>query len=232
MKLIVLEGIDGCGKSTVYHRLKEYCRTYKGKLNLDWFFSPEPSPYTTFGKMTREYLAGNKCPGSNELPKEAVLPLMMLSRFEMLSAMEQVTTPDDIIILDRYCLSTIVYQQDQYKLPTLVDLCFTVFPKAFGTVWIDTNPTICYDRMKTNRRHLDDYEKQEKLVLNRNRYVQLFRFAHSSRRVKTGVMIGVANGVKRMAGNMKRVQGDNLSKEELTESVLRAILKIIEEDGK
>jgi thymidylate kinase len=109
MKIIALEGIDGCGKSTLIRHWKHESTT-AGRRYDNWVFGEEPSPYTSFGSMTREFLHGNHMPGSNELPKEALLALMMLSRFELLSAISIVNethTGDELlVILDRYVPST------------------------------------------------------------------------------------------------------------------------------
>ena len=93
---ITLEGVDGCGKSTLAKTLKEYFES-KGR---EVVLTREPR-----GKI-RELLLGSK-----ELPDAAELLLMEASRSEHTETLiKPALAENKIVICDRYFDSTTAYQ--------------------------------------------------------------------------------------------------------------------------
>lgn len=93
--IIVLEGIDGCGKSTLARELSV-------QLTPSRVFH-FPTELTTAGKMIKRYLDREL-----SLEKHQLLQLFLL---DMKDAMRKYSIgQNEIAILDRYYFSTIVYQ--------------------------------------------------------------------------------------------------------------------------
>src|SRR6188472_1861497 len=98
--LVVLEGIDGSGKSTVLRRLAEYCAT-RGR---DAVVSGEPTRGQWGMKLRQSRTEGR-------LTLEEALALFLKDRAEhverlILPALEV----GKVVLLDRYYLSTAAYQ--------------------------------------------------------------------------------------------------------------------------
>ena len=99
-KLIVLEGIDGTGKSTLIRRLAAHCLAH----GIDCLVSGEPT-HGQWGRRLRESARS----GRLELKEE--LELFIKDRTEHV---EQVIRParaaGQVVLLDRYYFSTAAYQ--------------------------------------------------------------------------------------------------------------------------
>lgn len=97
MKIIVLEGADGAGKSTavdlVYEQLTKSGLNVKRLKNL---------PNTDLGKTTREYL-------SRDIEIVQVVQLMMASTMDLKQSIQELSIDTDVVIIDRWILSTLAY---------------------------------------------------------------------------------------------------------------------------
>lgn len=97
---IVIEGIDGTGKSTQARRLAEWFTARGREVVLD--FEPTHGPHGT--KLRESFTAGR-------LPPEEELELFLADRREHVA---QVIAPalaaDKVVILDRYYFSNMAYQ--------------------------------------------------------------------------------------------------------------------------
>lgn len=103
MPLLVLEGIDGCGKTTQFNLLKDWFE----KTVLDTvLFIREPGS-TKLGEHLREILL---TPGMESVPRAEML-IYMAARAQLL---EEVVLPalkkKLLVVMDRYFYSTIAYQ--------------------------------------------------------------------------------------------------------------------------
>jgi dTMP kinase len=98
--LLVLEGIDGAGKSTLARRLSEWLRA----LGVASTISREP----TDGPHGREL---RRSATSGRLPLDAELDLFVKDRAEHVAQVIQpALRAAEVVILDRYYLSTAAYQ--------------------------------------------------------------------------------------------------------------------------
>lgn len=98
--LIVLEGIDQCGKTTVSKLLKNKLLS----LNLKTIIQTFPDKSTLIGNVINSYLQGN----TKLSPQESHL-LYSLNRHEKKNFMEEKLYNNYIIICDRYIFSGIAY---------------------------------------------------------------------------------------------------------------------------
>ena len=98
--LIVLEGIDQCGKTTISKLLKNKLE----ELNLKTIIQTFPDKSTLIGNVINSYLQGN----TKLSPQESHL-LYSLNRHEKKSFMEEKLYNGYNIICDRYIFSGIAY---------------------------------------------------------------------------------------------------------------------------
>ena len=98
--LIVLEGIDQCGKTTISRLLKNKLE----ELNLKTIIQTFPDKSTLIGNVINSYLQGN----TKLSPQESHL-LYSLNRHEKKNFMEEKLYNNYNIICDRYIFSGIAY---------------------------------------------------------------------------------------------------------------------------
>lgn len=98
--LIVLEGIDQCGKTTISKLLKNKLE----ELNLKTIIQTFPDKSTLIGNVINSYLQGN----TKLSPQESHL-LYSINRHEKKSFMEEKLYNNYNIICDRYIFSGIAY---------------------------------------------------------------------------------------------------------------------------
>ncbi len=104
--LIVLEGLDGAGKSTQVKLLKEYLVS-KG-VNLRYLHFPryDSIPY---GELIGKYLRGDF--GSIEQVHPQIVALLFaLDRMDAAATIKEWLNAGDCVLLDRYVYSNIAYQ--------------------------------------------------------------------------------------------------------------------------
>jgi dTMP kinase len=104
--LIVLEGLDGAGKSTQVKLLKEYL-IGKG-VNLRYLHFPryDSQPY---GELIGKYLRGDF--GSIEQVHPQIVALLFaLDRMDASATVREWLAAGDCVLLDRYVYSNIAYQ--------------------------------------------------------------------------------------------------------------------------
>ena len=104
--LIVLEGLDGAGKSTQVKLLKEYL-IGKG-VNLRYLHFPRyDSPL--YGELIGKYLRGDF--GSIEQVHPQIVALLFaLDRMDAAATIKEWLAAGDCVLLDRYVYSNIAYQ--------------------------------------------------------------------------------------------------------------------------
>lgn len=104
--LIVLEGLDGAGKSTQVKLLKEYLVS-KG-VNLRYLHFPRYDA-PLYGDLIGKYLRGDL--GSiDQVHPQIVALLFALDRMDASSTIKEWLAAGDCVLLDRYVYSNIAYQ--------------------------------------------------------------------------------------------------------------------------
>jgi len=100
-KLIVVEGLDGSGKTTHSQRLAK-------SLNAAWFNFPQRS--TFFGKFIDAWLKGEWSAGSDDLVNEAVFQaLQTVNRLEVMPSIESTLAGGQHVVCDRFWQSGAAY---------------------------------------------------------------------------------------------------------------------------
>lgn len=104
-KIIVFEGIDGCGKSTQARLLAGFLQKKGLKAGLIKF----PQYNTFFGKIIKQYLHG-KFGGINALAPESCALLYSLDKYFAKKILEEKISNGTILVLDRYIASNACHQ--------------------------------------------------------------------------------------------------------------------------
>ena len=104
--LIVLEGLDGAGKSTQVRKLKEYLTERCGQLEYIHFPRYDAPVY---GDLISRFLRGEF--GSNEAVHPQLVALLFAEdRHGAAPAMREALAEGKVVLLDRYVYSNIAYQ--------------------------------------------------------------------------------------------------------------------------
>ncbi|MDD2678774.1 MAG: dTMP kinase [Candidatus Nanoarchaeia archaeon] len=168
--IISFEGIDGSGKGTQAKKLLEYFES-KNKPSILMDF---PQYETPTGKKIREYLDGKK--------KLDALGIAKLFYEDQLAQKEKIIEMERngiIIILDRYVLSTKVYQgakanpEEKEKIMNEIAKLQKNLPKPDLTIVFDLPVEESAKRIMARGRKTDIHEKNlEYLIRVRNLYLE------------------------------------------------------------
>ena len=164
--LIVLEGIDGAGKSTVVRRIVEYC-TQRG---LESVTSYEPTRGTWGQKLRQSMVEGR-------LSLEEELGLFLKDRAEHV---ENLIKPSlahgKVVILDRYYISTAAYQGARGVYPEWVLTENERFaPKPDLVLLLDFDPAAGLDRIRARGDSPNTFEQLDQLREVRRIFLSLKR---------------------------------------------------------
>ena len=146
-KLIVFEGGEGSGKSTMVNKTYNYLKD-KG---VDCIKSREPGG-TLFGNDIRDILFNKDY--SCTLDEQTKLYLFEAARREhYLNIIKPALDAGKVVLLDRFVLSALVLQNtgNTNEIDMLNDLS-TNYVKIDATIILDINPKIAIDRIKSNNR--------------------------------------------------------------------------------
>ena len=137
--LIVLEGLDGAGKSTQVKRLKEYLIQRCGALEYIHFPRYDAPVY---GDLISRFLRGDF--GANDaVPPQLVALLFAEDRHGAVPFMRRALEEGKTVLLDRYVYSNIAYQcaklSTKEELEQLRDWIFDTEYGAFGLPVPDLN---------------------------------------------------------------------------------------------
>ena len=151
---ISVEGIEGCGKSTLVNGLDQHLQ----ERNIDYVITKEPGS-TSIGKILRSILLDKK---------QQISPLteLLLMFSDRLDHLDKVIKPSleagKIVITDRYIDSTYAYQGAGRGIPkkiidNLVSQTEIMLPDR--TILLDLSPEIGLKRAST-RNELDRFESE------------------------------------------------------------------------
>jgi dTMP kinase len=169
--LIVIEGVDGSGKSTVS---KEMAR----RLGVDWQCFPDRS--TPIGKAIDGYLKGEwRVRGpepvcfSDPLQNALVLQgLMFANRLEHLDRLRQ--SPHRSLVLDRYWQSGFAYGKYDGLDGAWLIQASQGLPQASLNVLLDTSPETSAERMKGRGAPTEHYDNIGALESLRRNYHEVW----------------------------------------------------------
>lgn len=168
-RFITFEGIDGCGKSTQIHLLKQRIEKEAGSC----YETLEPTGGPV-GSMLRQCLSGRM-----KADERTLAALFAADRLDHLLNETDGILPKIAggihVICDRYVLSNYAYQGVRASLDWIMDLNSEAgkILRPDCHIFIDVAPEISMERMAKNRFHRDLYETKERLTEVRNYYLSL-----------------------------------------------------------
>ena len=154
-RFIVVEGLDGSGKSTQIKMLKEYLESKGEKV----FMTAEPSE-GRIGKTLREML-------SEDIPTDMYFQagMFLADRIDHCTNSEngikKMLEEGYTVISDRYYYSTFAYQGTKSDMDYImkINLDCPAILRPDVCIFLDLNPEICKGRIDTNRGKTEMYEK-------------------------------------------------------------------------
>ena len=155
--LVVLEGLDGAGKSTQVKRLRAYLECLFGSLEYVHFPRYDAPVY---GELISRFLRGDF--GANETVHPQLVALLFAEdRHGAAPAIKQVLDNGGIVLLDRYVYSNIAYQcaklRDNAEAERLRDWIFNTeygdfnLPKPDLNIFLDVPIGFVESKLKADR---------------------------------------------------------------------------------
>ena len=153
-KVILLEGIDGSGKTTLANMIVESLK----KTNDNVYYKKDPGS-TVIGEKIRDIVLNHKT-------KSKFTALLLFTAARMELAEEIVNNKEDCIyVLDRWCPSTYVYQGRE--LNETVILMFEGFYKKIikpeMTFFIDVSPENAISNQNIRKKNRDVFETYDNI---------------------------------------------------------------------
>lgn len=151
--LIALEGIDGCGKSMQVRRLAEALRARGHRVSV--FREPGDSEY---GRQLRRIFVE----GRDVEAVEEVRLFLEDRRIDVRDNIEPALQRGEVVLMDRYYLSSVVYQGELGIDPASILAANEAFaPRPQLTVILDLDPGVAADRIRAARGTVNSFEKRE-----------------------------------------------------------------------
>ena len=168
-KLIVLEGLDGCGKSTQFELLTEYFK--KSGVNICGVSFPDYDSKSS--ALIKMYLAGEFGDSANDVNAYAASTFYAADRYASYKKYWQQSYNDGALILaSRYTTSNIIYQMsklDESERDGFIDWVFDYeynrlgLPKPDGVIFlslpIEVSQRLMTERYGGNEDRKDLHEK-------------------------------------------------------------------------
>ena len=155
-KLIVFEGIDGCGGETQTQLITDYLKTKVQVVRMRY-----PDYNSPTGKFIDEYLHGKQ-----DLSIETLVLLHTLDRLKDKDKINKLLEQGKTLILDRWFTSTLAFQAVQgfplekmLKIADLLDL-----PKPDKVVYLKISADTSMKRKLGEKGSLDKFEKDKKFL--------------------------------------------------------------------
>lgn len=197
-KFIVFEGIDGSGKSTQIERLKSHLD--QRAIRACSTFEPTDG---AVGKLIRQMLAG-------DLPcdQRTIAMLFAADRSDHLFNAEnglcRMVDEGCVVLCDRYYFSSYAYHSQyvdmEWVIASNIENAKALKPDM--TLFIDVDPKVCFERIKSRGEHLEMYEKIDIMKQVRHNYFLAFE------RLEKEEKVVIINGNQ----PMEKVEADILEK--------------------
>jgi len=168
MKFIVLEGLDGSGKTTQAARLKERFISE----NIPIFSTNQPSN-SELGKLARSVTQGKF-----KLENESLSLLFSAEHYQHLKeAIIPALARGEYVLCDRFYYSNVAYQGiDSATIERIVGYIRAVMEtrRPDLTLFLDVYPEECINRISKRRDEISIYESLAQLKEQRERYFSVF----------------------------------------------------------
>jgi dTMP kinase len=169
-RFLVLEGIDGSGKSTQIKRIHR--RLLEEKISAGATFEPTDGPV---GALIRKMLSG-----SVETDQLTIAALFAADRTDHLmnrtNGVKAMVEKGQVVVCDRYYFSSYAYHAQYMEMDWVIqaNALNAKILKPTATLFIDVDPDVCLERIRASRESLDMYEKIDILRRVRNNYFLAF----------------------------------------------------------
>ena len=178
-RLIVLEGIDGAGKTTQASLLEEHLR----KKGREVFRTAEPTPFPS-GVALREALGGKVKKSECEMATMFVLD-RIAHNIHPTEGIRAILDAGKDIICDRYYYSTLAYQgqSTDYAWVKSMNLSCPEIRKPDLCIYLDLTPAQSLERIRAGRDSVEIYENEETLTKVRNAFLSVLDDLSSTDRI-------------------------------------------------
>ncbi len=169
-RLIVLEGIDGAGKTTQAALLEAHLRA-QGRQVVR---TAEPTDYPS-GRALREALGGAVKKSECEMATLFVMDRIAHNIHPTEGLIALLAAGVDIIC-DRYYYSTLAYQghSTDYEWVKAMNLTCPEITRPDLCVYLDLTPDQSLERIRAGRESVEIYENEETLTRVRNAFFRVF----------------------------------------------------------
>ena len=168
---IVIEGVDGSGKSTQANLLADYLRGLGRRVH----HTAEPTE-SGLGGMVRDGLGGEH-PRTTEELAAMFLADRVAHNVSPKSGIKQYLESGTDVVCDRYYYSSLAYQGVDGALQWVADMNLNspVIEKPDICVFIDLDPEKCLEHIRAGRSHFEIYEENSAIIAeSRRRYGIVF----------------------------------------------------------
>lgn len=169
-KFIVMEGLDGSGKTTQIGLLATHLKGLGHRVHL----TAEPTVSTT-GGMLRDALGGVTQKTACELAAMFVLD-RIFHNVNPVSGIEKMLADGYDVICDRYYYSSLAYQgsMTDFEWVKNMNIGCPEIRQPDLCIFLDLDPELCMQRIGADRTTTEIFEKKETLARVRERYMQIF----------------------------------------------------------
>ena len=169
-RFIVLEGIDGAGKTTQAELLSDYLQSNGRRV----WRTAEPTPFPT-GVALREALGGKVKKTECEMAVMFVLD-RIAHNMHPTEGIRAILESGQDIICDRYYYSTLAYQghSTDYEWTKAMNLSCPEILRPDLCIYLDLTPEQSLDRISRGRDSVEIYENEETLGKVRRAFMKVF----------------------------------------------------------
>ena len=169
-RFIVIEGIDGSGKSTQIQLLANRLMANKRKV----YTTAEPTVSLT-GGMLRDALRGVTKKTTCEIASMFLLD-RIFHNVNPVDGIEKFLAAGVDVICDRYYYSSLAYQGSETDFDWVLDMNLNCpeIRKPDICIFLDLEPEKAIERISANRMVTEIYEEKGRLAKYRNRYFDIF----------------------------------------------------------
>lgn len=161
-KFVVVEGLDGAGKSAQVDLLANYLK----QCGKEVIATKEPTIDSEAGKKIKQAIGGRIVIEPLELQKLFIQDRRQHLENQIIPALKE----DKFVVSSRYVLSTLVYgKADDLDIDLLLKRNDN-FISPDLTIIVDAAPELCIDRIEKSRPERELFEKQGKLAKVREFY--------------------------------------------------------------
>ena len=195
-RFIVLEGIDGCGKSTQIALLAERLRAEGREVALT--AEPTSSPS---GKMLREALGGKDKRTACEMAALFLLDRIYHNVSE--DGIGALLAKGVDVICDRYYYSSLAYQgsETDFEWVRAMNLDCPEIRRPDLCIFLDLEPSVSLERIAASRTSTEIYEKKELLEKFRARFLSVFEMLKATDSV---AIVDAARSIDEVAEDVYR----------------------------